>query len=236
VREASFAGLKTVVFDVDGTLYKQGPLRRAMAMRLLRAYAFRPIRGLRTLRILSAYRQAQEHLRDAPASVDLADAQIRVACERTRIERSLVAECVARWMEHEPLTCLGRFVWPGLVDFVTACKARGLRLAALSDYPADAKLEALGLTGVFEVVLCAQSPVIGVFKPHPRGLQVALERLGTPASQSLYIGDRAEVDAAAAAAAGMPCAIVTQRRTASSQRSWIEVSDYAELHKMVLRS
>jgi len=37
-----------VVFDVDGTLYRQGSLRRAMALRLALAHLFRPVLGLST--------------------------------------------------------------------------------------------------------------------------------------------------------------------------------------------
>src|SRR4051794_27917870 len=92
------AGLKAIVFDVDGTLYRQSPLRRAMALRLLYAHAVRPLEGLRTFRVLSAYRKAQEHLRDGGVSADLAEAQLRFACERTKAERSFVAACVERWM------------------------------------------------------------------------------------------------------------------------------------------
>jgi HAD superfamily hydrolase (TIGR01509 family) len=234
-------GLKAIVFDVDGTLYRQGPLRRAMAMRLVSAHAARPLTGWRTFRVLSAYRKAQEHLRAEAVATDLAEAQLRFACERTRAERTFVAACVERWMEREPLGLLGACVRPGLGDFLRLCRARGLRLGVLSDYPAEAKLEALGLRDLFDVVLCAQAPDIGLFKPHPRGLQVALARLGATAAESLYVGDRAEVDAAAAAAAGVPCAIIagassTNAAGATAGRTWTEVGAYAQLGRVLFPS
>ena len=40
------------------------------------------------------------------------------------------------------------------------------------------------------MVLCAQDPEIGVFKPHPRGIEATLVRLGVVASEAVYIGDR----------------------------------------------
>jgi HAD superfamily hydrolase (TIGR01509 family) len=227
------ARLKAIVFDVDGTLYKQGPLRRAMALRLFFAHAMRPAHGWRTLRALSAYRKAQEHLRDGSVSADLAEAQIRVACEQTSIDRGFLSDCVARWMEQEPLSLLSGFVWPGLTDFLQACKARGLRLGVLSDYPAEAKLEALGLRDVFDVVLCAQAPDIGVFKPHPRGLLVALERLGAAPGEMLYVGDRVDSDAAAAAAAGVSCAILTSSSGDAASQTWTQVTRYADLRTLL---
>jgi HAD superfamily hydrolase (TIGR01509 family) len=210
--------LKAVLFDVDGTLYRQGPLRRAMLLRLLRFSATRPFEGLRTFRVLQAYRHAQEHLRGADQTDlgDLATAQIKVACERTNGDAASVAASVERWMEREPLPHLAPCIHAGLVDFLEACQARGLRLAALSDYPAEAKLRALGIADRFELVLCAQAPEIGVFKPHPRGLQVALERLGAERHECLYVGDRADVDAAAADAAGIACAILTREPARAS--------------------
>ena len=202
-------GLKVVVFDVDGTLYHQGPLRRAMLFRLMVSHLVRPLQGWRTIRVLSAYRHAQEALRVERAG-DVGAAQIATAAERTGCDPLEVSRCVERWMEREPLPLLRRFRHSGLEDFLRACKAQGLRLAVLSDYPATAKLEALGVAGYFDLVLCAQSPEIGVFKPHPRGLLVALQRLGVAPDECLYVGDRAEVDAVAADAAGIPSVIVTR--------------------------
>lgn len=219
------------MFDVDGTLYRQGPLRRAMLLRLVRRHLFRPSEGWRTLRALSAYRHAQESLRDEGAC-DVAAAQIARACERTNIDRGALVACVERWMEQEPLPILRRFRHPGVVEFLQACRDRGLRLAAVSDYPADAKLRALGLADFFELVLSAQSPEIGVFKPNPRGLLVALQRLGATREQCLYVGDRAEVDATAAAAAGIASVIVTSRAPIASD-THTTVTGYPQLHALL---
>lgn len=226
--------LKAVIFDVDGTLYRQVPLRRAMLLRLVRTHLAHPVKGWRTIRTLSAYRRAQEDLR-GDVSGDVAGAQIRIACERTGSDRASVMVCVERWMEQEPLALLPRCMYSGLVEFLRACKARGLRIAALSDYPAAAKLEALGIADLFDVVLCAQSPEIGVFKPHPRGLTVVAGRLGVTVDECLYVGDRAEVDAAAAAAAGMPCAIVTREKALPADIHKT-VSSYLELQELLFGS
>jgi HAD superfamily hydrolase (TIGR01549 family) len=200
--------LRAVLFDVDGTLYRQAPLRRAMLLKFLRAHALRPLAGWRTARVLDAYRRALEHLRDSPEVLELGDAQLQLTCQWTRLDPQTVAECVGQWIEREPLGLVRRYLRPGLHDFIDACVENGLRLGLLSDYPAEPKLHALGLEGVFDAVLSAQSPEIGVFKPNPRGLLALARRLEVDASECVYIGDRPEIDGRAAWAAGMRCLIV----------------------------
>src|SRR5579864_2475429 len=78
--QASNTPLKALIFDVDGTLYEKGRVRRAILFRLVRAYLASPREGLLTLRVLDAYRKAQEVLRKSPsASVDIAAAQLKLA-------------------------------------------------------------------------------------------------------------------------------------------------------------
>jgi FMN phosphatase YigB (HAD superfamily) len=73
-------------------------------------------------------------------------------------------------------------------------------------------LHALGLAPAVSLTLCATDPDINAFKPHPKGFLRACTLWGVPPEQVLYVGDRPEVDAVGAAAAGMPCAILQQGR------------------------
>lgn len=230
---AELPPVKAVIFDVDGTLYRQPPLRRAMAVRLLRAHLVHPMRGLRTVRVIAAYRRAQEELREVAVDRDLAEAQLQMAAEHTGVDSAEVARCVARWMETAPLDLLARFAQPGLQQSLGELRSWGLRLAVLSDYPAEAKLEALGVAELFDVVVCAQDPEIGVFKPHPRGLEIVLKRLGIDASEALYVGDRAEVDAASAAAAHVPCVILAESRSGAAGLGFIQSTSFREMAKML---
>ena len=226
-------GLKAVIFDVDGTLYDQTPVRRAMLARLLAMLATHPRRGVQTIRVLRAYRRAQETLRSGPIDGDVASAQIRLASERTHVDEDVVVQCVTRWMEEEPLGLLAPCVRPGAIELLRECRSRGLRLAALSDYPAEAKLKALGMADLFDLVLCAQTPEVNIFKPHPRGLLVILERLGVNAAECLYVGDRIDVDAATAHAAGMDCAILTRRSAHAPRSNYVPVAGHPQLQQLL---
>ncbi len=222
--------LKAVILDVDGTLYHQRPVRRAMFWRLLRACVRHPVQGFITLRVLRAYRRAQDALR-APGREggDLSMAQERLAAAWTGVEPRLVRERVARWMEQESLASVARSVREGLLDFLQAARHSGLRLGVFSDYPPARKLEAMRVAHLFDVVVCAQDTDVQRFKPNPRGLTVALRRLGVEKHQALYVGDRPEVDAPAAHAAGIPCIIIGGRRPAVDGAAWFDVSGYGEL-------
>jgi FMN phosphatase YigB (HAD superfamily) len=235
--QLDLAGVTAVIFDVDGTLYRQRPLRRAMAARMVRAHLLRPVRGARTVRVLGAYRSAQEELRSSPALVGLAGAQAVIAAERSGVPTDEVQRCVAHWMDTVPLDLLCRYVQPGLTELLESLRRNGIRLGVFSDYPATDKLRALGIGDLFDVVVCAGDAEVSAFKPSPRGLLIALERLGVGADEALYVGDRVDADAAAAAAAGVRCAILTCRRER------VDLGDRAarvrslrELHEEFLRA
>ena len=229
-----FADVRGILLDVDGTLYDQRGLRLAMLARLLRFAAGSPRRGATTLRALRAYRPAQEHRRACPPAddrpVDVATAQVAEAARRSGLPEAAVRDAVARWMEREPLDLLARNARPGLAGFLRAAAARAVPVGVVSDYRAAEKLEALGVAELVRCVVCAQDADVGCFKPHPRGLVVGAQRLGLAPASVLYVGDRASVDGAAAAAAGMRCVIVGAGRDPAAPS---RVADFAELERLV---
>lgn len=220
-----------ILFDVDGTLYRQGPVRRAMLGRLLRAHLTSPRRGWQTLQLLRAYRNAQENMRgNADVPVDLAAAQLHAACGG-RVPDGATA-LIERWMELEALDLLPRARYDGLLPFCDAARAAGVRLGAFSDYPPQRKIDSLGLTQYFDTVVSAQDPQVCRFKPDPTGLEVSAARMRLRPEQVIYIGDRSDVDAPAAAAAGMQCFIVGTAKPAAPQ-TWTDFSDYAQLRSLL---
>jgi decaprenyl-phosphate phosphoribosyltransferase len=244
--------LQTIVFDVDGTLYRQSALRRSMLLRLVMEVARHPAAGVATLRALHAYRRAQEALRGVRVDGGLAEEQLRLASEYSGQTQPDVARIVARWMDHDPLALLRGLVDPALRDLLGAARSRGLRLGVFSDYPAAAKLEAMRLAEFFDVVVSAQDPAVNRFKPDPSGLIETLRRLQVHPRNALYVGDRHDVDGPLACAAGVPCVIVGRRPRpapdlplcgtpsqdgqAGPPHGWITVPDHRGLHAMLFAS
>jgi putative hydrolase of the HAD superfamily len=81
---------------------------------------------------------------------------------------------------------------------------RAAQIAVLSNgnqKQQEEKVLRTGLGRYIDVVLT--SDLIGVAKPDPRAFELACGRLGVPPHAAIYIGDRLEVDALAATAAGL---------------------------------
>ena len=203
--------IRAVLFDVDGTLYHQAPLRALMAAELATApwVGHAPWNVPRLWRMLSAFRHVREELRALGRPEEpLARLQYTSAAERAHVPVRDMEAGVEEWIYQRPLKYLRRVVRSDMAEVLAGLNARGLRVGAFSDYPVADKLDAMGLRRSIVLELDATAESINAFKPHPRGLEVACERWGLAPEHVLYVGDRADVDALGAAQAGMPCAIV----------------------------
>lgn len=202
--------IRAVLFDLDGTLYRQMSMRALMAVELMTLLFRRPLQTGRTWRTLAAYRKAQEVLRSGGTSGlgGSSTIQREVVSQRTGLTPDEIDLIVSEWMFERPLKYLPLCRASGLAELLAFLGNKGLKVGVLSDYPADAKLRALGLAERFSLVLCSTDPDIGVFKPHPRGFLRACERWQLDPGEVLVVGDRVEVDGHGAAAAAMPCVII----------------------------
>jgi len=199
--------IRGVLFDVDGTLYRQRPVRLRMAAELGALAFTQPRRAPAVWRALSAYRKAQESLRGQEHAH--AVRQLELAASRAHMSTEDVAAIVDEWMIERPLKYLARCRAQGLVDLLEFLSARRVEMGVLSDYPAMKKLDALGVSRYFSIVLCGGDPGIAAFKPSPRGFLAACAQWQLDPSDVLYVGDRMDADAAGAAAAKMPAVLVT---------------------------
>jgi HAD superfamily hydrolase (TIGR01509 family) len=204
-----FESVRGVVFDVDGTLYSQPALRLRMVMRLLASAALRPKKLMAEWKMVSRFRVAQEILRRrGNQSPDLAREQLRMAVRKGGLDEEKVLNTVLYWMETVPLDHIPACARRNLPLLIEGLRRSGLKIGVFSDYPCEKKLRALGILPLVDAALCSTDESVGAFKPHPAGFRAAAERLGLDPAEVLYVGDRVEVDAEGAKAAGMKAAIV----------------------------
>jgi phosphoglycolate phosphatase len=93
---------------------------------------------------------------------------------------------------------------PGARETIEALLAQSLRLGIVSTKlraRVEEFLQREGLFSSFETIIGPED--VPSYKPEPEGLILALERLGVPASEALYVGDTL-IDAETARRAGVP--------------------------------
>ena len=222
--------IRAIVFDVDGTLYPQRPLRTRIFLELAIQLGRRPLSQLRTLKVLRAYREAHEIVRTIPGGAGAGELQLRLTSEISGESPEFVDGAVHEWFERRPLRHLKTCLHPDLVGFLRKAHDLGIRLGVLSDYPAAEKLNAMGIFDQFDAVVSSQDRSVGVLKPNPRGLQACLQRLAVSPEECLYVGDRADVD--------LPCAARAHTQFVLFGRSpvpkrCVSVSSYRQLSQML---
>ncbi len=100
-------------------------------------------------------------------------------------------------------------VYPGVLEGLQRLKARGLKLACLTNKPTafvHPLLADKGLAGFFDIVFGGDA--FERKKPDPLPLRKTCEALGTAPARTLMVGDSCN-DAQAARAAGCPVALVS---------------------------
>lgn len=182
-----------VTFDLDGTLYDAGRVKRAYVVANL--FRLRPVRV--ALRV-------REELRGSAFD----DGNGYFAEEARRI-----AERLAMTVD-ETRALVDELLGPRLCSAIHRAGARkdardavralvdgGVHVAVISDYRVEDKLAALGLTDLPWSALVAADR-LGALKPHRRAFDHAAEAMRIPAARIVHVGDRLDTDVEAATAAG----------------------------------
>lgn len=193
--------------DLDGTLYKSRPVQLAMALELL-------LFGWGAIKILRTFRHAHEELRSispdgAALSLSPFQRQLDHAARKLSRPSADVERTVREWMFRRPLKWVARSKRTALLLQLASFREGGGKTALVSDYPASAKLQALGAAGLFDLVVSNGEPGgPSKLKPDPEGYLTAAQRLGVGPEACLVIGDRDDADGVAARAAGMAVHII----------------------------
>jgi HAD superfamily hydrolase (TIGR01549 family) len=185
--------------DLDGTLYQPRPLKLVMAAHVA-------VAGPHTIRIISRFRHEHEAVRAAMLECDPSpfEEQLSRTARALNLDVNEVTATVMRYMFERPLSMLSWFKRRDLIQEIGSFRDDGGRTAVVSDYPAEGKLRALGVTNLFDrVVACGEPEGPKRLKPAPDGFLLAAKALGVEPTRCLVLGDRADADGAAAKAAEM---------------------------------
>lgn len=200
--------LKAVIFDVDGTLYNQGKLRKFMLKEILIHFALRPHK-IHDLRIISTFRKLREKNFDKPTD-NLQEDEYLWTAEALGCDGQSVRRAVEEWIYNRPLKYMMDCRQTGLDDFMAFLQSKGFKTGAFSDYPAQTKLNALNLK--VQHIVCSTDKDVNRLKPNPKGLQLICQRMEEFPQSCLFIGDRMERDGECAQRLGMPFLILNKEK------------------------
>lgn len=189
------SGVKTVVFDLDGTLYNKRGLAQQLMTRLWWC-----------LPLLAAERLARRNMHYMQfASEEEFFEAFFATMSRGHWWGPMVA---ATWYCDIYLPMMVRLIKrhhplrPEALALIEEAQEQGLQMAVFSDYGCVVdKLEALGLDPkIFDVTVAA--PSFGALKPAEQCTRRLLELLNAAPETTLFVGDRDDKDGAAARAVG----------------------------------
>jgi putative hydrolase of the HAD superfamily len=202
-------GLSAVAFDLDGTLYPNFRFYRRLLPFLFR-------HG----RLLAAFGKARNIIRreqkQAPLSSlpDFYAYQAQLTANLLKVKdaaaaaqmRETIEKLIYRGWEGYFATIK---MFPCVKEILTELRSAGLVLGMLSDFPPDIKLENMGISDFWDVVLCTE--ITGALKPAEKPFADLAKALGFPPEKILYVGNSYRYDVIGAMQAGMKTALIVNR-------------------------
>jgi FMN phosphatase YigB (HAD superfamily) len=186
------------ILDLDGTLYYPLPVRITLGVELA-------ARAPHLIPLIRRFRSEHERVRFAAPERNRSpfERQLLGTALGLGTEPAAVEAAVMEWMFQRPGPWIRRFRRRGLLGAVARFRQHGGRVGIASDYPARAKLRALGWEDWDAIVANGEPGGALRMKPDPEPFLLAARLLQTGARECLVIGDRPELDRAGARAAGM---------------------------------
>lgn len=197
-----------VSWDLDGTLYCMRAMRRKLDRMLLQALMLPPWSEMGAVVELIRYQRSMVAARGDASRVEH---YLRSA----RGQRFLQLQ--AHWISRALSECGLR---PETRDVIARIQQRGVRQIVFSDYPADEKLQVLGLENCMDAVYAAADRY--QVKPDRRAFRAVWDAEGVEPGNVLHIGDRPDTDGGARDA-GAHCLILGRDiSTLNEVWDWLE--------------
>lgn len=126
-------------------------------------------------------------------------------------------------------------LFDGTAQLLARLKEANIKTGALSDFPAEKKLEYLSIRQYFDIVMTSEE--LGRLKPFPDSFLQLADALGTAPANILYVGNSERYDTLGAKRAGMQTALITRfgKKCTQSQADFVFRS-YTELERYIFPS
>ncbi|MCL2443189.1 MAG: HAD family hydrolase [Treponema sp.] len=226
-------GIEGIGFDLDGTLYPNYRLN-------IKLFSF----ALKEMRLLTAFGKARTIIRkeQEDESFILRDNfyeyQTGITAKILSVPAEGLKEKIDRLMYRgwEPLFKKVK-LFKGVMETLNSLRKAGYKLGLLSDFPPETKLENLGISGIWDAVLCSE--LCGALKPHPLSFNKLADAMGLPPEKIMYIGNSLSYDVAGAAKTGMKTAWIKSPFIANSgnkkPKPDFSFSNYRQLYDFMIQ-
>jgi putative hydrolase of the HAD superfamily len=128
----------------------------------------------------------------------------------------------------------GLKIFPLVKETLHSFRNAGLKLGLLSDFPPERKLEYLGLSGLWDAVLCSET--FGFLKPDPVPFLELSSQMGVKPERLLYVGNSISYDIKGARNAGLQAALICSscwKRHYRGEAAFV-FSNYRQLYNYML--
>ncbi|MFW5695366.1 MAG: HAD family hydrolase [Alkalispirochaeta sp.] len=182
--------IRGVAFDIDGTLYPNSRMYLASLGIVLRHW-----------RLFRAFGAARKTVRTRHPIADLRHETAALTAEQLGISTEEAVQRIDEVIYHRWEEVLRRVpLYPGVTELLGELRARGLTLAAMSDFPVLSKLRLLGIEDSWDVAFSTED--VGYLKPNVEPFEELETRMGLRSREILYVGNSYHYDVLGAAAAG----------------------------------
>lgn len=185
------------IFDVDGTLYSQRKMHFYMMLKIVKYYVFH-IAKLKDIKIILTFRRLRECDEYRYSSIEEVE---KIVAEKLSTDFARVSETIDQWMFKAPLDVISKCKYDEVINLINELKKQGKMIHIYSDYPADKKLERLGIE--CENVFVPDGKQIAELKPSKNAMDYILSVIDRPLNKVMLIGDREDKDGASARIVGM---------------------------------
>jgi putative hydrolase of the HAD superfamily len=197
-------GIEGIAFDLDGTLYPNYRFNFRLVPFILKEWRLLLAFG----KARKIIRREQENGSLPPPSWDnggFYEYQAGITAKILGVPKESMRKKIDLFIyrEWEPLFKKVK-LYKKATEILAALRQAGYKLGLLSDFPPETKLEYLGISGLWDAVLCSEH--CGAIKPHPLPFTKLAAAMSLPCEKILYVGNSRPYDVAGAARTGMKTA------------------------------
>jgi putative hydrolase of the HAD superfamily len=204
-----------IAFDLDGTLYPNYRFYIRLVPFLLKEFrllgALGKARGIlredSALKTSNGESESHDTEADNLAGVSFYKRQSCLMGAILKRDSGAIQEKTERLIYRgwEPLF-KGLKLFPLVKETLHGFRNGGLKLGLLSDFPPEKKLEYLGISGLWDAVLCSET--FGFLKPDPLPFLELTSRMKVRPERLLYVGNSVTYDIEGARNAGLQAALI----------------------------